>query len=1043
MYEEALLDWFKKFDAYLSDRTFLVAERATTADFAVFSELAVAFANKYPESVIKRDFANLHRWFRTVLAQNSTQLGSFRFYTPPPAGMNTNITANEVRKQFLDFFKEREHPYVHSSSTIPHDDPTLLFANAGMNQFKSIFVGTIDPSSPMAKLKSAVNSQKCIRAGGKHNDLDDVGKDSYHHTFFEMLGSWSFGDYFKKEAIGWSFELLNKVWGIPADRLYATYFEGNPEAGLEPDNEAREEWLKYLPADQILPGNAKDNFWEMGDTGPCGPCSELHYDRIGGRNASSLVNMDDPDVLEIWNLVFMQYDRQPDKSLIPLPAKSVDTGMGLERVVSVLQDKRANYDTDMFSPYFKKIQDLTGTRAYTGLFGAEDKDGIDMAYRVLADHARTLSIALADGGRPDNVGRGYVLRRILRRAIRYGHEKLNMKVDDFTALVDVVVESLGDAFPELKKDPESTKEILKEEWIQFMKTLDRGQKILERKIKQLNLTDRLPGDVAWLLYDTYGFPLDLTTLIAEEHNLTLSCEEFEEERQKAIERSKGAGAGVDESINLDVHALAKLQEDGVSTTDDSHKQNYEANAAGEYTFNSIKAKVVALRFNKEFHQECESCEVGIVLDKTNFYAEQGGQIYDLGYFSRENDDDFEFNVKNVQVRAGYVLHVGTLVGKLAVGDEINLNIDTERRVNIMPNHTGTHVLNFGLRCVLGEADQKGSLVAAERLRFDFTAGGAIKPAQIKQVEEICNEVITRGGAVHCQVSPLAQSKAIQGLRAMFDETYPDPVRVVSIGVPVKELLENPTSGAADKTSVEFCGGTHLRDISHARKLVITAEEAISKGIRRMIAVTGAEAEKADRQAQRLEKDVNELKAEVKEAIKAKNTAEANQHAITLGKTIEVAPISAWKRVELVDAVKKAKMEIVQYEQKVQKERIASLKSETEKRIDAGDIAEPEVLLLDAGSNNKVLNEILKLYAKKSPKSHVLLFSADHTAKKVLCLAQTPKGSTLKANEWVSSISPLIDGRGGGKDVQAQASGKNVAGLNDALAKAKEFAAANL
>ncbi|CBY38956.1 unnamed protein product [Oikopleura dioica] len=934
--------------------------------------------------------------------------------------MNTNITANEVRQQFLDFFKEREHPYVHSSSTIPHDDPTLLFANAGMNQFKSIFVGTIDPSSPMAKLKSAVNSQKCIRAGGKHNDLDDVGKDSYHHTFFEMLGSWSFGDYFKKEAIQWSFDLLNKVWGIPADRLYATYFEGNPEEGLEPDNEAREEWLKYLPADQILPGNAKDNFWEMGDTGPCGPCSELHYDRIGGRNASSLVNMDDPDVLEIWNLVFMQYDRQADKSLISLPAKSVDTGMGLERVVSVLQDKRANYDTDMFSPYFKKIEDLTGTRAYTGLFGAEDKDGVDMAYRVLADHARTLSIALADGGRPDNVGRGYVLRRILRRAIRYGHEKLKMKVDDFVALVDVVVESLGDAFPELKKDPESTKEILKEEWIQFMKTLDRGQKILERKIKQLNLTDRLPGDVAWLLYDTYGFPLDLTTLIAEEHNLTLSCEEFEEERQKAIERSKGA--------------------DGVATTDDSHKQNYEANSAGEYTFNSIKAKVVALRFNKEFHQECESCEVGIVLDKTNFYAEQGGQIYDLGYFSRENDDDFEFNVKNVQVRAGYVLHVGTLVGKLSVGDEINLNIDTERRVNIMPNHTGTHVLNFGLRCVLGEgeADQKGSLVAPERLRFDFTAGGALKPAQIKQVEEICNEVITRGGAVHCQVSPLAQSKAIQGLRAMFDETYPDPVRVVSIGVPVNELLENPTSGAADKTSVEFCGGTHLRDISHARKLIITAEEAISKGIRRMIAVTGAEAEKADRQAQRLEKDVNELKAEVKEAIKAKNTAEANQRAISLGKTIEVAPISAWKRAELVDAVKKSKMEIVQYEQKVEEYEI-----QTEKRIDAGDVAEPEVLLLDAGSNNKVLNEILKLYAKKSPKSHVLLFSADHTAKKVLCLAQTPKGSTLKANEWVSSISPLIDGRGGGKDVQAQASGKNVSELKGALAKAKEFAAANL
>lgn len=1042
MYELELLDWLQKLDRHFADRTFLCTERPTTADYALFAELAPAFNSHLTASRVK-EHLNVYRWFTTVLKQNSRTLGEFRFYQPPAPTMNTDISADQVRKEFLEFFKEREHDYVHSSSTIPHDDPTLLFANAGMNQYKSIFVGTVDPSSPMAKLKRAVNSQKCIRAGGKHNDLDDVGKDSYHHTFFEMLGSWSFGDYFKKEAIAWSFELLTKQWGIPSERLYATYFEGDPQTGLQPDLEAKAEWLKYLPEDQILPGNAKDNFWEMGDTGPCGPCSELHFDRIGGRNAASLVNMDDPDVLEIWNLVFMQYDRQPDKSLIELPAKSVDTGLGLERVVSVLQNKRANYDTDMFHCYFTKIHELTGTRAYTDLYGAEDKDGIDMAYRVLADHARTLSVSLADGGRPDNVGRGYVLRRILRRAIRYGHEKLHMKVEDLMALVDVVVENLGGAFPELKKDPESTKEIIKEEWIQFMKTLDRGQRILERKIKQLNLTDKLPGDVAWLLYDTYGFPLDLTTLIAEEQGLVLCKEEFEEEKAKAVERSKGTGAGIDESINLDVHALAKLQEDGIPTTDDSAKQIYEADEAGNYTFTSIKAKVLALRFDKEFHNSTTGGEVGVVMDKTNFYAEQGGQIYDLGFFSKLGDEDFEFNVKNVQVRAGYVLHVGTLVGNLNVGDEIELNIDAERRVNIMPNHTGTHVLNFGLRCVLGEADQKGSLVAPERLRFDFTAGKALKPAQIKQVEDICNEVITRGGAVNCQVSPLPQAKAIQGLRAMFDETYPDPVRVVSIGVPVEELLNNPTSGAADKTSVEFCGGTHLRDISHARKLIVTAEEAISKGIRRIIAVTGTEAEKAIRLAQRLESEVSELKTQVKEAIATQNTAEATQRAITLGKTIEVAAISSWKRSELVELVKKAKMEIVQYEQKVQKERIANLKMETEKRIDVGDVAEPEVLLLDAGSNNKVLNEILKLYAKKSPKSHVLLFSADHTTKKVLCLAQTPKGSPLKANEWVSSISPFIDGKGGGKDVQAQASGKNVAGIKQALLTAKEFAVSKL
>ena len=405
---------------------------------------------------------------------------------------------------------------------------------------KAIFTGTVNPSSPLAKLTRATNSQKCIRAGGKHNDLDDVGKDSYHHTFFEMLGSWSFGNYFKKEAIAWAWQLLTEVWGIDGSRLYATYFEGCPEKGLPADTEARDEWLKYLPADQVLTGDMKDNFWEMGDVGPCGPCSELHYDRIGGRNAASLVNMDDPDVIEIWNLVFMQFNRDAD-GLKPLPANSVDTGMGLERIVSVLQDKKANYDTDMFMPYFQKIQELTGTRAYTGNYGKDDTDGIDMAYRVLADHARTLTIALADGGRPDNTGRGYVLRRILRRAIRYGHEKLHMKMEHLCALVDEVVKNLGDAFPELKKDPETTKEIICEEWIQFMKTLDRGQRILERKIVQLELKDKLPGDIAWLLYDTYGFPLDLTTLIAEENGLTVSCEEFEEERLKAVERSKDSG----------------------------------------------------------------------------------------------------------------------------------------------------------------------------------------------------------------------------------------------------------------------------------------------------------------------------------------------------------------------------------------------------------------------------------------------------------------------------------------------------------------------
>lgn len=352
---------------------------------------------------------------------------------------------------FLDYFiKKRDHQYVHSSSTIPLDDPTLLFANAGMCQFKPVFVGTIDPNSDMAKLKRAVNSQKCIRAGGKHNDLDDVGKDVYHHTFFEMLGNWSFGDYFKREICTWSWELLTKVYGIPTERLYVTYFGGDNESGLEPDLEARDIWLELgVGETRILPGDMKDNFWEMGDQGPCGPCSEIHYDRIGNRDAAHLVNMDDPDVLEIWNLVFMQFNRESDRSLRPLPNKHIDCGMGFERLVSVIQNKRSNYDTDLFGPLFAAISNGTGVRPYSGLVGEDDSEGIDMAYRVLADHARTLTIALSDGGRPDNVGRGYVLRRILRRAVRYASEKLHAKPGFFASLVTTVVELLGDTFPEV------------------------------------------------------------------------------------------------------------------------------------------------------------------------------------------------------------------------------------------------------------------------------------------------------------------------------------------------------------------------------------------------------------------------------------------------------------------------------------------------------------------------------------------------------------------------------------------------------------------
>lgn len=425
--------------------------------------------------------------------------------------------AADVRRSFIEFFEsKKEHTFFPSSPAVPHDDPTLMFANAGMNQYKPIFLGNVPESSPLAGLKRAVNSQKCIRAGGKHNDLEDVGKDTYHHTFFEMLGNWSFGDYFKKESIDWAWELLTDVWGVDRTRLYATYFGGDEKLGLEPDIEARDFWLEHLPEDRVIPGNVKDNFWEMGDTGPCGPCSELHYDRIGGRNAAKRVNADVEDVIEIWNLVFIQYDRQPDGSLKPLPDKHVDTGMGLERIAGILRGVDSNYDTDLFTPIFGAIERITGARGYRGKFGSEDPDGIDTAYRVIADHVRTLTIALTDGAVPSNEGRGYVLRRILRRAVRFGRQTLGAKPGFFSQLVPVVIEHMGEAFPELRRDPQRVIDLIYEEEESFGKTLDRGITLFAEAADAAGAGGRITGEDAFKLYDTYGFPVDLTMQMAEE-----------------------------------------------------------------------------------------------------------------------------------------------------------------------------------------------------------------------------------------------------------------------------------------------------------------------------------------------------------------------------------------------------------------------------------------------------------------------------------------------------------------------------------------------
>ncbi|CAB3408456.1 unnamed protein product [Caenorhabditis bovis] len=706
------------------------------------------------------------------------------------------LTSSEVRSTFINFFRDKkEHTYVHSSS------------------FKPLFLGIADPNSDLAKLKRAVNTQKCIRAGGKHNDLDDVGKDVYHHTYFEMLGNWSFGDYFKKEIITWAWELLTKVYEIPADRLYVSVFGGDEANGVPADTEAREIWRSVgVPENRILNFGMKDNFWEMGDVGPCGPCSEIHYDRIGGRDASNLVNADDPMVVEIWNLVFIQFNREEGGVLKPLPAKHIDCGLGLERLIAVMQNKTSNYDTDIFVPIFDAIHQGSGIRPYTGHIGDEDVDGVDMAYRVVADHIRTLTIALSDGGRPDNSGRGYVLRRILRRGVRYATEKLNAQPGFFASLVPVVISILGETFPELRRDPETVIDIINDEEKQFLKTLSRGRVLFQKAVASLpEGTKTFPGDVAWRLYDTYGFPADLTQLMAEEKGLTVDNAAFEEARKKAIETSAAGAGKFRDTLDLNVHALAELQQKGVPTTDDSPKYAYSFTGEGAnavYKFEPCVGKILAIRKDGQFVDMIEAGEEGaILLDRTNFYAEQGGQIYDIGVLTKVNEESMEFNVTNCQVRGGYIVLVGSAEGSFKVGDDVNQKFDEDRKQLIMKNHTGTHVLNYALRKVLKDSDQKGSLVAPDRLRFDFTNKQAMTVKQVKEAEEYAQALIDTKGNVYAKNSPLADAKKIRGLRAMFDETYPDPVRVVAVGTPVEELLKNPDADAGDNTTVEFCGGT--------------------------------------------------------------------------------------------------------------------------------------------------------------------------------------------------------------------------------------------
>lgn len=953
-------------------------------------------------------------------------------------------TSDQVRRQFVDFFVQRHgHSYVHSSPVVPHDDPTLLFTNAGMNQFKPVFLGQVQPGSPLTGMKSAVNSQKCIRAGGKHNDLEDVGKDTYHHTFFEMLGNWSFGDYFKAESIKWAWELLTEVYGIKSDRLYATYFEGNPQSGLKPDVEARDLWLQYLPPERVLPGSQKDNFWEMGETGPCGPCSEIHFDRIGGRDAADLVNKDDPNVIEIWNLVFIQFDRQADGVLKTLPDKHVDTGMGLERLTSILQDRESNYDTDLFAPIFDAIERHTGARPYMGRMGTADEGNVDLAYRVIADHIRTLSFALADGSVPSNEGRGYVLRRVLRRAVRFGHQMLNAKIGFFADLVPVVAQKMGEAYPELRLHTAKVQKIIREEEESFGRTLDRGIKLFNQAAALADVDGAISGETAFQLYDTYGFPLDLTQLMADERGIAVDTEGYERCMAEQRVRSRASDkAGMDEAITLDPEAIARLKGMNVEATDETDK----------FHARDIRASVKAIWNNLNFDEAVTAANdgirrVGVILDKTNFYAESGGQVADVGRMqvTRENRsgsvDHYEggdFRVEAVQAFGEFILHIGRVTrGEIRVGDDVQLHVDHGHRQPTQANHTATHLLNFGLKSVLGDhVDQKGSLVAPDRLRFDFSNNGPVSPENLAQVEAIVRGQIAKDLTVSTDLAPLFVAKQISGLRAVFGEVYPDPVRVVCIGQPVKDLLDAPQNPAWNEMSVEFCGGTHLESSSQAQAFAIVSETGIAKGIRRIEALTGVPAMAAIQAADNLATRIASATTLSGSALTAEVTEIGNEIAQL---TMPVA-----RKAELRTSLNELQERLKAARKDASRAMAAEVSKAAAQLAESALMANDLVIVstIDAASDRGALQQAAKVVQDKCPRAAVLLLSPDEDEGRVSLLASVPKdliGQGLKAGDWVCEAATMCGGKGGGRPDQAQGGGTDLSKVKETIIAARQYA----
>ncbi len=874
--------------------------------------------------------------------------------------MRNMKTSKEIRKAFLDFFTEKQHQIVRSAPMVVKGDPTLMFTNAGMNQFKDLFLG----NEPV-KWKRVADTQKCLRVSGKHNDLEEVGLDTYHHTMFEMLGNWSFGDYFKKEAIDWAWEFLVDRMGVSAERLYATVFEGSSDDNLQRDNEAAGYWEQYLPEERILNGNKKDNFWEMGDIGPCGPCSEIHVDlrpqeEIDKLPGAELVNKDHPLVIEIWNLVFIQFNRKANGNLENLPDKHVDTGMGFERLCMVLQDVTSNYDTDVFQNIIAEIGTLSGKK-----YGDDLKP--DIAMRVIADHLRAVAFAIADGQLPSNNKAGYVIRRILRRAVRYGYTFLGFKKAFIYKLVEVLKETMGDTFTELKSQQGLIEKVIKEEEESFLRTLSTGIKLLDdiiKKAKKEKHTE-IRGKDAFVLYDTFGFPLDLTELIARENGLTVDETGFKKEMEVQKNRSRNA-AQQETDDWIELRKIDKTEFVG---------------------YDILETEIKIARYRKVSQKKKTFYQ--LVFDKTPFYGESGGQIGDTGYIE---SDGIKTPIFDTQKENNLIVH---LVEKLPENIETTFKavVNSAKRLSIADNHTATHLLHAALRQVLGtHVEQKGSLVNADHLRFDFSHFQKLTDEEIEKVEEIVNTKIRENSVLEeNRALPISEAKKL-GAMMLFGEKYGDAVRVIKFG-----------------DSVELCGGTHVKATGQIGLFRIVSESAIAAGVRRIEAVTGARADKY------INDQIKTLKS-IKETIKgSKDILSGVMNLIK-----EHSELS-----KQLEAFQRESLKIIK----------ANLKSKVllEKGVN---IIADKIIVDNAGMvkdiafqlKGEIENLFLVIGAEINGKPHLTIMISENIV--------AEKG--LNAGQIVREAGREIKGGGGGQPFYATAGGKDISGLQNAIDKALTY-----